>query len=157
MKSLIIYDSVYKNNTEKIARVLANKIDADLLGLKESKGVIIEDYDLIGFGSGVYKETISSKLFDYIEKLNLRGKDVFVFSTSGVGMKFYNKKLIHLLESRGAICKASFACKGSFNSREFSDNKIFELMSKFAMGHPNNEDLIKAEKFVERIVRQIKE
>ena len=30
-------------------------------------------------------------------------------------------------------------------------------MSKFAMGHPNNEDLIKAEKFVERIVRQIKE
>ena len=157
MKSLIIYDSVYKNNTEKIARVLANKIDADLLGLKESKGVMIEDYDLIGFGSGVYKETISSKLFDYVEKLNLRGKDVFVFSTSGVGMKFYNKKLIHLLESRGAICKGSFACKGSFNSREFSDNKIFELMSKFAMGHPNNEDLIKAEKFVERIVRQIKE
>jgi len=91
------------------------------------------------------------QLFDCADKLDLRGKDVFVFSTSGIGKKFYNKKLIKLLESRGAKCIGSFACKGSFVSREFSNNKIFEIMSRFAQGHPNEKDLLKAERFIEKI------
>lgn len=156
MKSLIIYHSVYNNNTEKIARVFASKINADLINLKNSMEVRIDNYNLIGFGSGVYKESISPQLFNYVEKLNLKDKDVFAFSTSGVGMGFYNKKLINLLESKGARCKGSFACKGSFVSRDFSNNRIFEIMSKFAIGHPNDKDLGKAEKFIEKIVGQDK-
>lgn len=154
MKSLIIYHSVYNNNTEKIALVLAKKINADLINLKYSKEVKIDGYDLIGFGSGVYKESISPQLFRYIEKLNLKGKDVFAFSTSGIGMGFYNKKLVKLLESKDTRCIGSFACKGSFTSRDFSNNKIFEIMSRFAMGHPNDKDLGKAEKFIDKIVDQ---
>ncbi len=154
MKSLIIYHSTYKNNTEKIAKVFANKINADLVCLKNSRAVRIDNYDLIGFGSGVYKESMSQQLYTYVEELNLKGKDVFVFSTSGAGMGFYNKKLVNLLKSKGARNKGSFACKGSFVSRDFSDNRIFEIMSKFAVGHPNDKDLCKAEKFIEKVVNQ---
>lgn len=153
MKALIIYCSTYKKHTEKIAEVFAKKINADLINVKNSKNITIDNYDLIGFGSGVYKESMAPQIFSCVERLNLKGKDIFVFSTSGVGMKFYNNRLMRLLELRGAKCKGSFACIGSFVSRDFSDNKIFEIMSKFAEGHPNHRDIGKAENFIEKVVR----
>ena len=151
MKCLIVYYSTYKKHTEKIAEVFAKKVNADLADLKNSWSIEIDKYDLIGFGSGVYRESMATQLFNYVEKLNLKGKDVFVFSTSGIGKRFYNKKLIKVLESKGAICRGSFACKGSFVSREFSDNKIFEIMSRFSQGHPNAKDFCKAARFIEKI------
>lgn len=153
MKSLILYYSNYNNNTKKIADVFARKINADLIDLKKTKDIKIDNYDLIGFGSGVYRESISPQLFNFVEKLNLKDKKVFVFSTSGVGLKFYNNKLINLVVSKGAICKGSFACKGNFVSKDFSNNKIFEVVSKFSVGHPNDNDIDKAEKFIEKLVR----
>ncbi|ERI94661.1 flavodoxin family protein [Clostridiales bacterium oral taxon 876 str. F0540] len=152
MKALIVYCSTYKNNTEKIAKVFAEKIDADLINLKNSKEINIDGYDLIGFGSGVYRESMSPQLFNFVEKMKLENKKVFVFSTSGVGLTFYNNKLIKLLKSKGAVCRGSFACKESFVSKEFSNNKMFEFMSKFAEGHPNNKDFSKAAKFITKTV-----
>lgn len=152
MKSLIIYFSSYKNNTEKIAKVFADKINADLINLKNIKEIETDNYDLIGFGSGVYKESLAPQLFSWVEKLNLKDKKVFVFSTSGIGMKFYNNKLIKLLTSKGAINKGSFACKGSLMAKEFSNNKIFDIVGRLAKGHPNNKDLRKAEEFIEKVL-----
>ncbi|MBM7869750.1 flavodoxin [Clostridium pascui] len=152
MKSLIIYFSSYKNNTKKIAKVFADKINADLINLKNLKEIEIDNYDLIGFGSGVYKESLSPQLFNCIEKLNLKGKKFFVFSTSGIGMKFYNNKLIKLLVSKGAINKGSFACKGALVAQEFSNNKIFDIVGRLSQGHPNDKDLRKAEEFIEKVV-----
>ncbi|MCI2427102.1 flavodoxin, partial [Candidatus Acetothermia bacterium] len=54
MKALIIYLSVHHNNTEKVARVLAKALDADLLKVREADAAILKQYDLIGFGSGIY-------------------------------------------------------------------------------------------------------
>lgn len=62
MKSLIIYCSDYKKNTEKIAKVFAEKIDSDLMNIKNLNEIDIEKYDLIGFGSGIYMESLSPKL-----------------------------------------------------------------------------------------------
>lgn len=152
MKTLIVYHSVHKYNTEKIAEAIARKINADLVNLKSTKEINLDNYNLIGFGSGVYKESMSSQLFSCAKGLDLKGKNVFVFSTSGIGMRFYNKKLIDLLNSNGAKCNGSFACKGSFVSKEFSNFKLFEFISKFAEGHPNGKDIEKAEKFIENVV-----
>lgn len=154
MKSLIIYYSTYKKHTEQIATVFAKKLNAELINVKQLGDRILDNYDLIGFGSGIYKESMAPQLISCVDKLSVMGKDVFVFSTSGVGMKYYNKKLIKLLESKGAKCIGSFACKGSFISRDFSDNKIFDFMSKFAKGHPNKEDIYKAEKFMEKVIQR---
>ena len=150
MKSLIIYYSKYNNNTEKIAMIFADKINADLVNLNNSDSINIdiENYNLIGFGSGVYNENLSPILFNTVEKLNLKGKNVFVFSTSCVGFKLYNKKLIKILKSKGAICNGSFACKGNFI---YKNNKIFEFMSKRSEGHPNEQDFEKAIDFIKGI------
>ena len=151
MKALIVYYSFYRNNTEKIARIFAGKLAADLVNLKDSYDIKAGEYDVIGFGSGVYRESVSPRLNDAIRKLDLKDKRVFVFTTSGVGMRYYNKRTISLLKSRGAICKGSFSCKGSFTSREFSSNKIFEAMSRFSTGHPDKKDIKKAESFIEKL------
>jgi len=152
VKSLIIYCSDYKKNTERIARIFAEKTDSELLNIRDVSDVDIENYNLIGFGSGVYRESLSPKLFKLVDKLNLRGKNVFVFSTSGVGMKFYNSKLIKLLVSKGAITKGSFACKGSFVAQEFTNNKIFDIIGRLSQGHPNDKDTKEAERFMARVV-----
>lgn len=150
MKSLIIYYSKCNNNTEKIAKVFADKINADLIKLNNSDDIRIdiETYDLIGFGSGVYNEDLSPKIYSIVEKLDLKKKNVFVFSTSCVGFKLYTKKLLKILLSKGAICKGTFVCKGSFI---YKDNKIFEFFSKRSIGHPNDEDVKKAIKFIESV------
>lgn len=148
MKSLIVYCSEYKNNTEKIARVFAGKTGCELVSIRDASDIIIENYNLIGFGSGVYRESLSPKVFRLVDKMNLKGKNVFVFSTSGVGMKFYNNRLIKLLESKGAINRGSFACKGSFIAREFTNKKLFDFMGRLAQGHPNDRDFKEAEKFI---------
>ena len=54
MKVLITYNSVHKGNTEKIAKAMADAIDADLLKYSDVDGYNILDYDLVGFGSGIF-------------------------------------------------------------------------------------------------------
>lgn len=152
MKALIIYCSNYNNNTEKVARIFAKKTDCELINIRDAKDIDTESYDLIGFGSGVYRESLSPKVFSLVDKLSLKGKNVFVFSTSGVGIKFYNNRLIKLLESKGAINKGSFACKGSFIASEFTSKKIFNIMGRLSQGHPNDKDLKDAESFIVRVV-----
>lgn len=152
MKSLIIYCSDYKNNTERIARMIAGKTGSKLMNIKDISEIDAENYDLIGFGSGVYMENLSPKLFKLVGELNLKGKNVFVFSTSGMGMKLFNNKLIELLASKGAINKGSFACKGSFSASEFTSKKIFDILGRLSQGHPDDKDFKKAEKFICRIV-----
>lgn len=151
MKSLIIYCSDYKNNTEIIAKMFAEKINSDLINARNFRDVDLEKYNLIGFGSGVYMEKLSPKLYKLVDKMDLKDKNVFVFSTSGVGMKFYNNSLIKLLKSKGAINKGSFACKGSFIAKEFSKNKIFDIMGRLSQGHPNIKDFKKAARFIIKI------
>lgn len=68
MKSLIIYYSYYNKNTEKIAKILADKTNAEIINLKETNiAVDLDSYDLIGFGSGVYNESLSPILYKAVE------------------------------------------------------------------------------------------
>lgn len=152
MKTLIIYCSEYNKNTEKIARIFAQKTDCELVNIRGANNINIENYNLIGFGSGVYRESLSPKVLKLVNRLNLKGKNVFVFSTSGVGMKFYNNSLIKLLELKGGINKGSFACKGSFIARDFTDKKIFDIMGRLSQGHPNDKDIKKAERFIVKVI-----
>ena len=155
MKSSIIYCSNYKNNTEKIARIFSDKTGSELMNIRDVSDIDIENYNLIGFGSGVYNESISPKLLKLVDKLNLKGKNVFAFSTSGAGMGYYNNKLIKLLVSKGAVNRGSFACKGNFVARDFTDNKIFDFLGRLSQGHPNDKDFKKAERFIERVMDSI--
>jgi flavodoxin len=49
----------------------------------------------------------------------------------------------------------SFACKGSFVAKDFTDNKVFDFIGRLSQGHPNQNDFKKAERFIEKLVNSI--
>jgi flavodoxin len=82
MKVLIIYHSEHHQNTEKIARTMAAKIEAELIEAKDVNTEDINNYDIIGFGSGVYNGRLHKDLSDIIDKLPYQdNKKAFIFST----------------------------------------------------------------------------
>jgi menaquinone-dependent protoporphyrinogen IX oxidase len=50
----------------------------------------LKNYDIIGIGSGIAYGKHYSRLIETADRLNLRGKRVFVFSTSGTGSPKFN-------------------------------------------------------------------
>ena len=86
MKALIIYISVHHGSTERVAKVIANILDADLLQVEQADASMLEQYDLIGFGSGIYFGKHHKILLDFADRVPvLRNKKAFIFSTSGLG------------------------------------------------------------------------
>jgi len=86
MKVAIIYKSIHHGNTKKIAEVMANTLEAELLDLKDVNKDIIKKYDLIGFGSGIYYDKAHKKFMNFVEELDTPdNKKAFVFTTSGLG------------------------------------------------------------------------
>lgn len=146
MKTLIIYYSEYKDHTKKVAEAMSEILGAEMVHANNTKDIKIENYDLIGFGSGVYNQNMHTVIFDLAEKYNLNGKNVFVFSTSAAGIEMYNKKLIEKLTLKGAVVKGEFCCKG------YLTNKFLKLFGGMAKGHPNNEDLLNAKNFAKKLL-----
>lgn len=158
MKAIVFYSSDYRTNTEKIAEIMATEMGGDYvnIGHLNSDDYNKEQFDLIGFGSGVYREDLSKGLYRLADRLDLKDKKVFVFSTSGIGMNFYNKRLLKLLVSKGALPVGNFACKGSFAASDFSKSRIFHWLGKSAEGHPNEKDISATKKFILKIMDSMK-
>ena len=54
MKTLLVLYSYHHHNTEKIAKVFAKVLDAEIKTPQEIKPDELQEHDLIGFGSGIY-------------------------------------------------------------------------------------------------------
>jgi len=59
MKNIIFYCSIHQNNTKKVVEAIANdNLDltiVNLLDKTDPRHINLNDYDLIGFASGIYK------------------------------------------------------------------------------------------------------
>ena len=78
----IIYKSVHHGNTKRIAEVMAEFFGCGFIDLKDVKVDVVKDYDLIGFGSGIYYSKPHKELMKFIEGLDkVKDKKAFVFST----------------------------------------------------------------------------
>ena len=145
LKTLIVCESYHHKNTLKVASRMAAELYADLLPAGEVDD--IEKYDLVGFGSGIYFNKHHRRLRELVEKLNLKDKRVFVFSTSGIGFKCFNRGLIRKLRKKGAVIVGSFACRG------YDTFGILKKIGGIARERPNERDLKKAEAFARDLLR----
>jgi flavodoxin len=146
MKALIIYISVHHGNTERVAKVMANILDADSLQMKQVDASMLEQYDLIGFGSGIYFGKHHKSLLDFVDMLPmLRNKKAFIFSTSGLRkIQFihnFDKPLKEKLQRKG------FDIIGEFSYRGLDTYRATRLVGGVNKGRPNAEDLKQAEDF----------
>lgn len=146
-KCLIIYYSYHHGNTEKIANAMAEISDAKVCTIDEISAINIQEYETIGFGSGIAHGRHYDKLLNAVSRLDLQGKETFVFSTSGTGRDNYNSALIKLLNNSGASVIGSFACKG------YDTYGPFKFIGGVAKGHPNINDFTNAKKFIQHITK----
>jgi len=150
MKSLIVLYSYHHNNTEKIANAFAKVLDAEIKTPKQVNLEELQEYNLIGFGSGIYGEKHHKVLLDLAEKLpQVTNKKAFIFSTSALAEKNRNHKTLRKkLQSKGYMIVDEFNCRG-FNTNSFM--KFFGGMNK---GRPNAKDLKHAEEFAQNLQKK---
>jgi len=154
MKSLLVLYSYHHHNTEKIAKVFAKVLDAQIKAPQQINPEELQEYSLIGFGSGIYDQKHHISLLDLADKLpQVTNRKAFIFSTNGVTRKFAidhsgddpHSPLREKLQSKGYMIVDEFNCAG-FNTNSFL--KLFGGMNK---GRPNAEDLKDAEEFAQNL------
>lgn len=143
MKSLIICLSIHHQNTEKIAKAIAEVLHSELKNPSEVNVEELQFYDLIGFGSGIYMMKHHKTLLDLVDSLpDMNNKKVFVFSTSGSkgGTKFHKALRDKLIQKNCQIV-------GGFNCQGWDSFGLFKLFGGLNKGRPNDKDLEDAKKF----------
>jgi flavodoxin len=150
MKVLLIYISVHHGNTERVAEVMANILDADLLQVKQADVSMLEQYGLIGFGSGIFYGRHHKSLLDFVDKLPmLRNKKAFIFSTSGLRkipfVHNFDKPLKEKLQRQGFDIIGEFSCRG------YDTSKAAMIVGGVNKGRPDAKDLKQAEDFAKSL------
>jgi len=151
MKVAVTYKSVHRGNTKKIAETIAEYLEADLFDLKDLNKDIVKEYDLIGFGSGIYYYRPHKELRKFVESMDyVKNKKAFHFSTSGDGQ--YNDWLEKNLSKKGFEVIGEFHCKGYYAY------SIKGLISRKGLnkGRPDKEDFKNAENFANDLKMKLK-
>ena len=154
MKSLLVVYSYHHMNTEKIAKVFAKVLDAEIKMPQQINPEELHEYGLIGFGAGIDSGKHYKPLLDLADELPpVNDKKAFIFSTSGLtGEKKAAKDhsaLRKKLEAKGYRIVGEFQCKG-FNTNSFL--KFFGGMNK---GSPTDEDFKRAEEFALNLMQNL--
>ena len=150
MKSLLVVFSYHHKSTEKIAKVFAKVLDAQIKTPEQINPDDLKEYNLVGFGSGIYSDKHHKRLLNLADNLpQVTNRKAFIFSTSAMmgedKVAKDHSMLREKLQFKGYMIVDEFACKG-FNTNSFL--KYFGGMNK---GRPNAEDLIHAEEFAQSL------
>jgi len=148
-KILILYFSFHHKNTEKIAKAMAEVLSADLVEVTKANPEIILNYDLVGFGSGIYAFSHHWSLFEFLKKLKPVQKKAFIFSTSGAPKgEIFHQKL------KKELTKNGFEIIGEFNCPGFDTFGPFKLFGGINKGRPNEKDIQKAKEFAKNLINK---
>ena len=154
MKSLLVLFSYHHNNTEKIANVFAKVLDAEIKAPQQIEPEELQDYGLIGFGSGIYGAKHHESLLHLADRLlQVADGKAFLFSTSGITGEEKaaddHSALREKLVSKGYTVIDEFQCVG------FNTNSFLNLFGGMNKGRPNAEDLNNAEEFAQNLKRNL--
>jgi flavodoxin len=146
LKTLIIVHSYHHHNTEKVARKIASVLDAKITTPELVNPEELQEFDIIGFGSGIYNARHHRSLLDLAEKIpEVTEGMVFLFSTGALTSE---KKLVKdhallrlKLEKKGYTIIDEFQCKG------YNTNSFMKYLGGMNKGRPNEDDLRNAKIF----------
>jgi flavodoxin len=152
-RALIICVSVSNGNTATVARAIGSALGAEVREPEEVDPRTLEDYDVVGFGSGIYGGSHHERLRRYVEQLpQVTGRAAFVFCTAGLGRSQslpWQPSLESLLKDKGYDVVGSFACRG------LDIVGPLRLVGGLNRGHPDAKDLTRAFEFGERVADRV--
>jgi flavodoxin len=150
LRSLVVVFSYHHNNTKKIANTCANVLGAEVKTPRQVKPEEIAEYDLVGFGSGIYSATFDPSVLDLADRLpHAAGKRAFIFSTYGAPAFIANREFIEKnhqqirekLKAKGYTVIGEFGCAG------WNTNSFLRFFGGLNKGKPDAGDLRNAEAF----------
>lgn len=146
MKTAIIYYSKHHGNTKKVLEALTERFDVTLIDALENSGAKLEEYDAVGFASGIYYSKFHRSVLDFAEKNLPKMKKVFFIYTCGAKKDGYTKAIRQVAERKGAEILGEYGCLG------FDSFGPFKLVGGIAKGHPDQSELDEAVNFYHEIL-----
>jgi len=153
MKSLVVCSSKSHGSTRRVADRIAEVLDAEVVSPESVDPATIRDYDLVGFGSGIYYMTVDARLRKLIRRVpavdHIRA---FTFFTSGareLPLLGYHKPVRKQLESKGFEVIGSFSCRGLDTVGPFG------FIGGINRGRPDDHDLDRAARFAARLREKV--
>ena len=140
MRKAIVYTSVHHGNTEKLVKRIAEECQVDLIDAIKQMNADLNDYDMIGFASGIYYSKFHQSILKFSEENLSADKKVFLICTYGGSANF--KSIEQILNKKHASVVGKFGCKG------YDTFGPFKLVGGIAKGHPDEEDMKNAVDFV---------
>ena len=163
-RSLLVLFSYHHKNTEKIARVFADVLDAEIKAPQQVNPEELREYSLTGFGSGIYDGKHHQSLLDLADNLpQVSNKKAFIFSTCGIPVAVAGREYIEgyaatshaplreRLQSKGYTIAGEFICAG------FNTNSFLKLFGGVNKGKPDAGDLNRAEEFARNLLKSARE
>ena len=86
MRTAVCYYSRHHGNTRKVLEAMAREGEIDLIDATVRQTVRLEDYDCVGFASGVYFGKFHTSVLHAARQYLPHGKPVFFVCTYGGGM-----------------------------------------------------------------------
>jgi flavodoxin len=155
-KLLAIYNSVHHGNTEKIAKAMMDVLEAKLVKPQEVDVNTVVEYDLVGFGSGIYAGKHHKSILKLVDRIPFqKNKKSFIFSTSGMkeGGIFnrFNKPLKEKLSEKGFRIIGEFSCRG------YDTFGPFKIIGGIRKDRPNKKDIEQARNFAQSLLEKLSE
>ena len=153
--SLVIVFSYHHNNTEKIARAIAGVLGAEIKTPEQVHPERLRDYDMIGFGSGIYSATFGAPLLALADRLSFEsGKKAFLFSTYGAPAFAVTRNFVadNHAEMRQKLQLKGYTILGEFGCAGWNTNSFLRFFGGINKGRPDTNDLLNAEAFARSLI-----
>ena len=145
MRTAICYYSRHHGNTRKVLEAMAREGEMDLIDVTTRQMVQMEEYDCIGFASGVYFGRVHDGVLAFARQYLPQGKPVFFVCTYGGAKGTSLKALFEIAKEKDCPVLGGFSCRG------YDTFGPFKLVGGIAKGRPDARDLENARSFYREI------
>lgn len=143
MKTAICYYSRHHGNTLSVLDAMTEGCDVDLIDVTVRMAVRLDQYDRIGFASGIYFSKFSPVVVNFARQYLPEGREVFFVYTYGAPKVSLPGNITAAVKEKGCRILGQFGCRG------YDTFGPFKLIGGLAKGHPDAQDLKKAKQFFE--------
>ncbi|MFY9218283.1 MAG: flavodoxin family protein [Tepidanaerobacteraceae bacterium] len=147
MKTAIVYYSQHHGNTKKLLDAIAIVDDVTLIDVTKHTAYDLNQFNLIGFASGIYFQKFSKKVLDFAKNNLPFNKKVFFIYTCGIKFPSYTVAIRAVVKEKNADIVGEYGCPG------FDTFGPFKIVGGIRKGRPNENDIAKAVQFFRGILK----
>jgi flavodoxin len=161
-KVLVILAASPAGSTAKVAKSIAEELGALVVGPDQADVARFSDFELVGFGSGIFHGEHHAALLALADRLPpAPHAKAFLFSTCGIPARFARPDVLADYSSRNheglreKLRAKGYEIVGEFGCPGFNDNKFLKLFGGLNRGRPNAADLGSARLFAKDLKQHL--